>query len=425
MKRSLFLLMVCLICAKTYGQGSAGLVAHWDFNGESNDVSGNGHTGHAFNTIDTTGSTGVPHTAYYFDGSTSMVTAAYAADLNLTKYSICATIKPTGFYQGSCLSNAIIGRGQMYPIAGEYCLYYTNVINECSTYDTTSENFVSQAGTNTPIPNISAFSATPVVTKNSWIRVVVTYDSTTWKIYVNDTLRSTVSGQSYPIGTSADSISIGMSIYDAPIYPYYFKGMIDDIRLYSKALADTDVLKYGIVCGGITAEPVMAKAVVGGSAFFSVATSVTTPSYQWQQDAGTGFVNLTNSGPYSGVTTDTLKITGITSLLAGDHYRCLISNPSGCSDTTTGALLASTTGISNVDELISIYPNPTKTKINIQLQYVETASVQLLNAVGQVISEKSINETVTEIDLTQLPQGMYIIKAMVNNQYYYKKIIKD
>lgn len=45
-------------------------------------------------------------------------------------------------------------------------------------------------------------------------------------------------------------------------------------------------------------------------------------NYQWQVDNGTGFVDVTDSDVYSGASTSQLSLTGATSLLSGNQYRC-------------------------------------------------------------------------------------------------------
>lgn len=49
-------------------------------------------------------------------------------------------------------------------------------------------------------------------------------------------------------------------------------------------------------------------------------------SYQWQENSGSGFTNLTNSAMYNGVTTQTLTINGILGLMNGFQYRCVLTN---------------------------------------------------------------------------------------------------
>jgi hypothetical protein len=52
--------------------------------------------------------------------------------------------------------------------------------------------------------------------------------------------------------------------------------------------------------------------------------------FQWQENRGSGWSNLTNSSNYSGVTTNTLTINNITEAMEGYQYRSSLSNPSFC-----------------------------------------------------------------------------------------------
>ncbi|MFZ4059019.1 MAG: DUF7619 domain-containing protein, partial [Ferruginibacter sp.] len=52
---------------------------------------------------------------------------------------------------------------------------------------------------------------------------------------------------------------------------------------------------------------------------------LTGSSYQWQVNNGTGYTNISNGGIYSGATTATLLLTGATTNLYGNKYRCLVN----------------------------------------------------------------------------------------------------
>lgn len=60
----------------------------------------------------------------------------------------------------------------------------------------------------------------------------------------------------------------------------------------------------------------------GANTSFSIA-ALNATSYQWQVNTGSGFTNISNTAPYSGVTTNTLSITGATSAMSGYQYRCV------------------------------------------------------------------------------------------------------
>ncbi len=76
-----------------------------------------------------------------------------------------------------------------------------------------------------------------------------------------------------------------------------------------------------------TTQPTSKTICSGANTSFSVAATNAT-GYQWQVDQGSGFNNLTNGAPYSGVTTTTLTITGATSTMNGYSYRCVAAGAS-------------------------------------------------------------------------------------------------
>jgi|GEM_PF-2832432 len=78
-----------------------------------------------------------------------------------------------------------------------------------------------------------------------------------------------------------------------------------------------------------------------GTTFSVAATGAT--GYQWQVDTGGGFTDLTNTAPYSNVTTSTLTITGATAAMSGYQYRCRAINGSATCFTNSNA---ATLGIS-------------------------------------------------------------------------------
>jgi glucose/arabinose dehydrogenase len=95
----------------------------------------------------------------------------------------------------------------------------------------------------------------------------------------------------------------------------------------------------------ITTQPINQSVTAGQNASFTVAaTGTPTPTWQWQTSTGGAFTNLTNTAPYSGVTTTTLSITAATTELTGAQYRAVATNTAGTATsnpatlTVTGAL---------------------------------------------------------------------------------------
>lgn len=77
----------------------------------------------------------------------------------------------------------------------------------------------------------------------------------------------------------------------------------------------------------IGTQPASDSSATGSPVSFAVvatATPTATISYQWQEDSGAGFANITDAGVYSGATTDTLAISDNTGLDTY-QYRVLVS----------------------------------------------------------------------------------------------------
>ncbi len=75
----------------------------------------------------------------------------------------------------------------------------------------------------------------------------------------------------------------------------------------------------------ISAEPENQTLSYGNSAAFTV-VATNAVSYQWQEDAGSGFINITEAGIYSNVTTATLNISLPAVGMSGYKYRCVITD---------------------------------------------------------------------------------------------------
>lgn len=89
----------------------------------------------------------------------------------------------------------------------------------------------------------------------------------------------------------------------------------------------------------ISGQPSNATICEGAQTSFSVTASGTSPTYQWQisTNNGVSWSNLANGGVYSGVTTATLTLTGVTAGFSGYQYRCIVSGAPPCGSQTSNA----------------------------------------------------------------------------------------
>jgi Secretion system C-terminal sorting domain/NHL repeat len=179
----------------------------------------------------------------------------------------------------------------------------------------------------------------------------------------------------------------------------------------------------------ITLQPVHDTVPEGTDAIYSVTTTMPSPVYQWQGNTGTGFVNLANIWPYSGVTTSTLTIHNASMFLNSAHFRCFISDGSPCVDTSFAAILIvhSPTDVTQVtSESINVYPNPTYNDLTLYIPGQNLkGSIQIINELGQVVYQQNIDSNNSRVNLKNLPIGMYMAKIQLDDKIIYKKIFKN
>jgi len=81
------------------------------------------------------------------------------------------------------------------------------------------------------------------IANNQWFHLVGIYDSSQVCLYVNGILDGQCASLTGPIYTSALPVFIGkMSTFGTATE--YFSGLIDDVRIYSEALASTEIQKH-------------------------------------------------------------------------------------------------------------------------------------------------------------------------------------
>lgn len=76
----------------------------------------------------------------------------------------------------------------------------------------------------------------------------------------------------------------------------------------------------------VSTHPMNSTICSGNNTYFAVAASASGLTYQWQVNSGSGWSNVTNTGIYSGATTDTLKLTAATTSVTGNQYRCVLNS---------------------------------------------------------------------------------------------------
>lgn len=217
---------------------SKGLVAHYTFNGNANDISGNNNNPVFNNATLTTDRFNNPNSAYKFNATNSYIQIPNSSTLNTgASITMAVFIKPTGFYYGTCHGNSILMKGSDITPAATYRLRfedenYSNGTNcSYSPPDTTHQNYWG------PGAGVTG-GYTPYVKKDEWISLIYTYDGTYAKLYVDCQLVVDKFSPGYYFNNPHD-LFIGKM--DHPSFPYWFNGELDDLRIYNRAINEDEV----------------------------------------------------------------------------------------------------------------------------------------------------------------------------------------
>jgi len=163
-----------------------------------------------------------------------------------------------GFYNGTCHGNAVLLKGHDANFFGRYCIRfydgmyvnYTNCIVPIP--DTLHENYWGPGA-------LTTGGYTPYVTKNEWVSVIYTYDGTNAKLYINCQL---VVNNISPGLTFTNPYDLLFGKMDDPLYPYWYKGVLDDVRIYNRPLNEDEV--FYIVNNGQTIDAMPNQSVCNG-----------------------------------------------------------------------------------------------------------------------------------------------------------------
>lgn len=121
--------------------------------------------------------------------------------------------------------------------------------------------------------------------------------------------------------------SLTITTTDTSLNSYTYRCRISSSGDAPDEFSNTVTLTVNTPSVTITSNPQNLTVDSGDPASFTVAATtnetLSTLAYEWQEDSGSGFVALTNTGVYSGTTTTTLAISDATGLNTYE-YRCRV-----------------------------------------------------------------------------------------------------
>ena len=208
---------------------------------------------------------------------------------------------------------------------------------------------------------------------------------------------------------------------------YTQSGQYTEVLSNQDGCDSTITLNLTIETVDITTQPVDQNVVVGNNAQFTVVTSASNPTYQWQMDNGTGYMDLTNAGQFSGVDSDMLTVSNVTLGQNNTLFRCIVSENSNCSDTTDVAVLTveDNTGLYDLNKnIFNVYPNPTSNSFTISSEKVINSEFTIIDSQGREVLTGSMNGQEHTIDISKLSKGVYSV-VFDNTEYPVVSVIKE
>ena len=188
------------------------LVAHYPFNGNANDESGNGHDGTVYGASLSADRFGNANSAYSFNGTNNYIETANSTALNFPSgYSLSTWINFTETHSGNIISKHTEGQGNGYTLHTPLPQQTIQFWNSGGIAETTN-----------------------LFNDGLWHHIACTFDGDSIFLYVDNVLRSSNSS-SY---TSNDySIRFGTVSSNSN----YFEGFIDDILIYEGSISVTKI----------------------------------------------------------------------------------------------------------------------------------------------------------------------------------------
>ena len=408
-----------------------GLIAHYPFNGNANDASGNGYdlimSGISTNSAPmlATDRFGNSNSAYHFDINTQLFTTPIPA---FNSISVSLWFRASN-----------IAIGAHYPTLIDF---YDNIeINTIKSsfgmghaikpYQPTSgQNVNATININHTSSQTNISTSTNSATVDTWYHVVSTYDYGTnvLKIYQNGQFINQInvissiknitdlmigSGHSYSNNTLADFTTTGLA--------NYMTGSIDDIRIYNRALNSDEVIAlYDNYVPNFNCNIKPIITIIGAQL---ATTSITGVQYQWYYNNTT--VAGLNSNTYnrSNITgAYKVSVTANKCTSASDQFNLLVPPPNVVTVTTTQIVTITSvntiriyecptlTGTnSNVENgRIEVYPNPNSGSFSISTQNMTISTIEIEDIRGYTLKKFNSEK---ELNISELPRGMYILKV--------------
>lgn len=271
-KISLILVLTIFCFISLMADLSDSLVAHYPFNGNANDESGNGHNGSVFGATLTYDRFGEINSAYSFDGTNDYIALDmhYADGASIPKFTVVV------WYRTSASSSGMMQNWSFFDFdRSEWFNCYVRADNgklAFSGADGINDNFDIHGNT--------------VSNDGQWHQGVVIYDSDNdyVKFYVDGNHDGTVNySNMQPISDNNTRYGIigdgsEATTFNGSRNGFYYDGLIDDIRFYNRVLTETEIRELYFGANFAASQTVIE---IGDSITFNDLSTGNPTSWEW------------------------------------------------------------------------------------------------------------------------------------------------
>lgn len=207
-----------------------GLVAYYPFNNDTaNDASGNGNNGTNFGATPATDRFGKANSCYHFNGD-AFIRAKDTTLLDLTysfTFSLWVKLDTTSTFPATTGLQLLVGK------------WTNSAADQAYVFEIADPSHARITIMTDPSSTVFSHHAQTDFAIHNWHHLVVTYDSSTIRHYVDGSLDTTIA-QTGHIHDGPGALTIGA--HDANVVPRrWLFGSLDDIRIYNRALDSTEI----------------------------------------------------------------------------------------------------------------------------------------------------------------------------------------
>lgn len=308
-----------------YFLSDSGLVAWYPFNGNAYDESGNGNNGIVKGPNLVADRFGNQAKSYFFDGVNDRIKIPYSTTLKTPFITINAWVK-----KKSTNVQALISKRD-----------WKTAQNEQYSFDTKDFYVKRNSGC---LPNIG-WNSMPLTMSpelEKWAMITVSFDGKFLKVYENAKL---VNSKDIGINQMMDTclgaeISFGANWESAAAW---FFGSLDDISIYSRSLSFAEIQMMYDQCGNnlLWLNPTDKTVKQGDQVQLNTESILVNSTYQWEisVNGGLSYSLVQNDTITNGAQSKTLNINPIGLQYNGSKFRCIITSPKGCRDTSNISIL--------------------------------------------------------------------------------------